>query len=91
VTVLPITSRNPGSPAAAIAIPSELKERIGLDRSRDAFVVLDEANIFTWPGFDVIPKVGGGFVRGMVSSGFFRSVREAVYALRAQRRTVDRD
>src|ERR1700674_4074881 len=61
VTVLPITSPRAG--ANAVPIPDDVKARIGLDRARTAWVVIDDANMFTWPGFDLIPQRGGGFVR----------------------------
>jgi hypothetical protein len=89
VTVLPITSQSPRRAAGAVAIPDEVKARIGLDRARPAWVVTDEANMFTWPGFDLVPQPDGGFVRGTITRGMFERVRDAV--LRARARTVDRD
>jgi len=93
VTVLPITSQPPRGEATAIAIPNDIKGRIGLDRRRPAWIVIDEANAFTWPGFDLVPQRGGGFVRGVVTRGFFVTVRDAVIALRSrgEPRVVARD
>jgi hypothetical protein len=56
-------------------------------------VVVDEANVFTWPGFDLVPQAGGGFVRGVVTVRFFEAIRAAVRALRAEgrQREVHRD
>ena len=53
---------------------------MGLDPARDAWVVIDDANVFVWPGFDLVPQVGGGFVRGAVTRAFFERIREAVLA-----------
>lgn len=89
VTVLPITSQAPRSSANAIAIPNEIKNRIGLDQRRPAWIVVGEANAFTWPGFDLVPQRDGNFVRGVVTRGFFFSVRDAMLLLRP--RVVSRD
>jgi len=93
VTVLPITSQAPRRGPTAIPIPNDIKVRIGLDRRRPAWIVIDEANVFTWPGFDLVPQGDGGFVRGVVTRGFFMTVRDAVIALRTRRepRVVERD
>jgi len=56
VTVLPITSQRPRAGTNAVPIPDDVKARIGLDRIRPAWVVIDDANMFTWPGFDLIPQ-----------------------------------
>jgi mRNA-degrading endonuclease toxin of MazEF toxin-antitoxin module len=56
VTVLPITSRAPRSGTTAIAVPDSLKAHVGLDSARPAWVVIDEANVFTWPGYDLVPQ-----------------------------------
>ncbi len=46
VTVLPITSQQPRASQRAIEIPNDIKPRIGLDRRRRAWLVIDEANVF---------------------------------------------
>jgi hypothetical protein len=52
VTVLPVTHTPPGDPDLAVEIPHAVKRRLGLDDDR-SWVVLSEANRFTWPGPDV--------------------------------------
>jgi PemK-like, MazF-like toxin of type II toxin-antitoxin system len=52
VTVLPITHTLPYDPAEAVEIPAGTKARLGLDGAR-SWVVLTEANRFTWPGPDL--------------------------------------
>jgi hypothetical protein len=49
VTVLPVTHTPPSDPALAVEIPHPAKQRLGLDDAR-SWVVLSEANRFTWPG-----------------------------------------
>jgi hypothetical protein len=73
VTVLPITSQTPRPSGSAVAVPDEVKARIGLDRSRPAWIIVEEANIFTWPGFDLVPQPNGSFVRGVITRGFVRT------------------
>ena len=63
VTVLPITHVAPRSAECAVEIPIQTKQRLGLDGER-SWVVLSEANRFTWPGPDLRP-VGPGAVTGV--------------------------
>src|SRR5437868_14468370 len=58
VTVLPVTHTPPSDPALAVEIPHATKQRLGLDDAR-SWVVLTEANRFTWPGPDVCMAMGG--------------------------------
>jgi hypothetical protein len=57
--------------------------------AQPAWIVVGEANAFTWPGFDLIPQGDSNFVRGVVTRGFFISVRDAMLSLRT--RIVERD
>ncbi|MDO8353665.1 MAG: type II toxin-antitoxin system PemK/MazF family toxin [Aestuariivirga sp.] len=58
VTVLPITHTPPSNPDLAVEIPPATKRRLGLDDER-SWVVLTEANRFTWPGPDLRPTRRG--------------------------------
>lgn len=93
VTVLAVTSQSPRAGTTAIAVPDDVKVRIGLARARPAWVVIDDANFFAWPGYDLVPQPGGGFVRGVVTRGFFQLVRNAVLAAHShgRPRRVERD
>lgn len=84
VTVLPVTSKAPRTGNSAIAIPETVKTSMGLDRTRLAWIVIDDANVFGWPGFDLVPLAGGDFVRGSVTTGFFRQIIAAVSSAYAQ-------
>ena len=55
--------------------------------------IIDDANVFDWPGFDLVPQSNGGFVRGTVTRGLFERIRDAVLTARARHRLreVDRD
>jgi hypothetical protein len=78
---------------SAIEVPNEIKTRIGLDRRRRAWVVIDEMNVFGWPGFDLVPQAGGGFIRATVTRGFFERIRREILVAHDQgrRRAVSRD
>lgn len=54
VTVLPVTHSPPSPSTPAVEIPSETKQRLGLDSER-SWVILTEANRFIWPGPDLRP------------------------------------
>ncbi len=45
---------HPHDPNVAVEIPLRVKEHLGLDSER-SWVILEEVNIFTWPGFDLRP------------------------------------
>ena len=93
VTVLPITSQAPRPGTIALAVPDDVKGLMGLSRTRPAWVIIDDANVFAWPGYDLVPQPGGGFVRGVVTRGFFQLVRSAVSAAhrRKRPRRIERD
>jgi hypothetical protein len=93
VTVLPITSQAPRAGTNAVSVPADVKVRIGLDQARPAWVIIDDANMFTWPGFDLIPQRSGGFIRAVVTRGFFTHIRDAVLAVhsRGRPRVITRD
>lgn len=55
VMVLGITHTPPRQSADAVEIPTTAKRRLGLDDKR-SWIVLSEANAFTWPGDDLRPR-----------------------------------
>jgi hypothetical protein len=54
VAVAPITHSSPRDLDAAVEIPPRVKVHLGLDSDR-SWVVLDEVNVFVWPGYDLRP------------------------------------
>jgi hypothetical protein len=54
VAVVPITHTPPHDPNVGVEIPRRVREHLGLDGDR-SWIVLDEFNVFTWPGFDLRP------------------------------------
>ena len=85
VVVVPITHAPPTNSGAAIEIPVRVKQHLGLDDER-SWVVLDEFNVFTWPGFDLRPIKGGdGRVDfGFLPPRFFDSLIEKIKQLRRE-------
>lgn len=57
VTVVPITHSPHRNPDAAIEIPSAIKRHLGLD-DQPSWIVLDDLNVFTWPGYDLLLRTG---------------------------------
>jgi hypothetical protein len=85
VIVAPITHSPPHDPNVAIEIPPRVKEHLGLDGER-SWVILDEVNIFTWPGFDLRP-IRRGETRidyGLLPPKFFDRLIEKFKELRSQ-------
>ena len=52
VAVVPITHSPHSDPQSAIEIPPRVAGHLGLDGD-PSWVVLDELNVFAWPGYDL--------------------------------------
>lgn len=82
VLALVITHSPPQSDAAAVEIPAEVKAASGLDEHRQ-WVVVNEANLFTWPGPDLRTISGSNPpspVYGTMPTDFLREVASAYMA-----------
>jgi len=84
VTVLPITHTPPARFDAELAIelPAETKRRLGLDDDR-SWIMLTEANRFTWPGPDLRmhrDNDPGSVIYGMLPQRLFEHVRTTFLA-----------
>jgi hypothetical protein len=90
VTVLPITHTPPARPELAIEIPAITKRRIGLDDDR-SWVVLTEANRFTWPGPDLRPTRRGEtatVLYGELPGNLLLKIRDAFVALQRKQTAI---
>ena len=85
MAVAPITHSPPHDPNVAVEIPLRVKEHLGLDSER-SWVILEEVNIFTWPGFDLRPiKKGQSRVDyGLLPPKLFERLIAKFRELRAQ-------
>ena len=82
VAVLPITHTPPGAASDAMEIPAAIKRLLNLDDDR-SWIVLDELNIFRWPGPDLRPAHAAHPdtpLFGYLPAGFFRTVRDRAAA-----------
>ncbi len=90
VTVLPITHTPPVRPEFAIEIPSATKRRLGLDDHR-SWVILTEANRFTWPGPDLRPTRRGeapSVLYGELPANLLIKIRDAFIALQSKHKAI---
>lgn len=91
VTVLAVTHAPPVDERLAVEIPPAIKRRLYLDDAR-SWVVLSEANRFTWPGPDLrTAKLGdaGSVVYGPLPYRFFETIRiKFIAALKARHTTM---
>jgi hypothetical protein len=89
VTVAPITLTPPGDRALAIEIPPKVKHHLGLDAAR-SWVILDEFNEFTWPGFDLrsVPGKPSRYDYGLLPPALFSKIVDRVLRLRRAGKAV---
>lgn len=87
VVVLPITHTPPSTGTDAVEIPAAIKRSIGLDDD-PSWIVVDELNVFVWPGPDLRPvsTARDTCLYGYLPAGFFKDVRDRAVAAIKQRR-----
>lgn len=94
VSVVPITHSAPADPSVAIEIPKRVKHHLGLDSER-SWIILNELNVFKWPGFDLRPVPGSPsrFDYGFIPPVLFEQMKAIIIMLasKIKSRTVDRD
>ena len=86
VRVLPVTHSPPPDPKNAMEIPAETKRRLGLDVFK-SWIVLNEANDFSWPGPDLRPAVQGDLhtvVYGTLPPMFFQALKKRLASQRGR-------
>jgi hypothetical protein len=82
VVALPVTHRPPDDAGTAVEIPQAVKRQLGLDFER-SWIVVNEANQFLWPGYDLRKIPGRGeFHYGFLPPRFFNEVFNAVRTYR---------
>jgi hypothetical protein len=82
VRVAPVTHSPPSDPNLAIEIPAAVKRHLGLDDAR-SWVILNEYNEFTWPGYDLrpIPRSANRIDYGFLPPRLFAELRSKAVAL----------
>ncbi len=89
VTVAPITHTAPTKNGEAIELPPRVKQALGLDDER-SWIVLDEVNEFTWPGYDIRPVPGSKdrFAYGLIPPRLYDAIIARILELAAERRVA---
>lgn len=94
VVVLPITHARPIDPDAAVELPRGVRNCLGLDDAQ-SWIILDELNVFGWPGFDLrhIPGKPGQYAYGYLPPRFLDQLRGKLRERRRQSRlkVIDRE
>ncbi len=83
VSVAPITHTPPSDESVAVEIPASTKRSLGLDDER-SWIVINEVNIFRWPGPDIRPVPGSKPSRisyGFLGRGLYETVRTKMVTL----------
>lgn len=76
VVVVPVTHSPPTDPDRAVEIPPAVKRHLGLDDER-SWIVLNDFNVFAWPGFDLRPVPGSDRCDyGLLPPMFFERVKQ---------------
>lgn len=91
VYVLPVTHSPPtsGEVSRKVEIPPAVKKALKLDDLR-SWVVVDELNVFVWPGFDLRPVPGSDpqtCEYGILPNGFFERLKTQMLSHGARGRT----
>lgn len=76
VRVTPVTHSPPTDPDVAIELPVAVKRHLGLDDA-NSWIILNEYNEFTWPGYDLRPIPGSNkrVHYGFLPPRFFNELR----------------
>ncbi len=88
VLIVPITTQQPGRDIPAMEIPQAVKRHLGLDAGSRSWIILDEANLDSWPSPDMRPIPGqpGRFEYGLLPLRMVNAMREAIGAALNERR-----
>lgn len=83
VAVLPVTHARPEPTRSAVELPAKAKTQLGLSAAR-SWIICDEFNEFTWPGFDAGKTPAGKPSFGFLPRGVIAAVRAEASAARAR-------
>lgn len=80
VTLVPITHSPPHLNVAAVELPVRVKAHLGLD-DLPSWIILNEANQFFWPGFDIRqPRPGMDSAYGYIPPNLLLRINTAFLA-----------
>jgi len=80
VLIVPITTQQPGRDIPAMEIPQAVKRHLGLDAGRPSWIILNEANLDSWPSPDMRPIPGqpGRIEYGLLPLRMVNAIRDAI-------------
>lgn len=84
ILVVAVTHLAPATPEGGVLLPSEEKQRLGLD-DLPSWIITTEGNAFIWPGPDIRPIPGpapGRLIYGRISGPLLRNVARSYLANR---------
>lgn len=87
VVVAPITHSPPRDRMAAVEIPLAVKRHLDLD-DLPSWVIVNDFNVFRWPGYDLRPNRKGEYAYGVLPPSLFKQIIQRFTELRQQQRTV---
>lgn len=87
VSVVPITHTQPKDNSTAVEIPIKVKKYLGLDNEK-SWIILDELNEFTWPGYDLKMVSESKFIYGFLPPKLFDITRTSILDLIIKRRAI---
>jgi hypothetical protein len=76
--VVPVTTKPPRNEEAAVEMPMRVRHHLGLGDER-CWIVVDEYNVFTWPGPDIRPIRRGSEINpryGSIPAKLFDQLRD---------------
>lgn len=79
VLVVPITTKHPGA-RASLPMPPRVKAALGLDQT-PSWILCDEVNEFTWPGFDLGRTPDGRASYGRIPDRLIEEIRALILSL----------
>lgn len=72
--ICPVTHAAPEVPEKAMEVPAWTKKRLALDEER-SWIITTEVNRFIWPGPDLRPVPGGGYLPGAMTRDLVAQVK----------------
>lgn len=90
VGVVPITTSKPSQDIPVLELPAVIGKRLGLG-DKPSWVVVNEANVFKWPGEDIRPATRDRWEYGQLTPNFTKDIAVAVQEQRQRMKTISRD
>ena len=90
VGVVPITTAKPSQDTPALELPASIGKQIGLG-DKPSWIIVNEANVFKWPGEDIRPATPQKWEFGQLPPNFTKDIIQAAREQRQRMKTIGRD